>query len=199
MTSVDAFKKLLNELEPHDLVENYLLSQGALHVSDLNIGKIKNAIARKYNISNDSLEIWVVGSAKLGFSISEKRRANEFLPRYRPFSAFSDVDIAVVSPKIFERIWLELSTYAHFNTRIMPWNSDKLGDYLVHGWLRIDKAPRRARLPLCDDWGDCFRSLSANSSLGRRSIRGGLYYSKEFLIQYHCRSIIECMQEEIKK
>jgi hypothetical protein len=42
-----------------------------------------------------------VGSAKLGFSIVKKNDK----PLYRSFSLQSDIDIAIVDPQLFDRVW----------------------------------------------------------------------------------------------
>jgi hypothetical protein len=49
-------------------------------------------------------EIVLVGSAKMGFSIAPRKR-------YRPFGDLSDIDIAIVSPLLFEKIWQQVFDY----------------------------------------------------------------------------------------
>jgi len=136
--------------------------------------------------------MYVVGSAKLNFGLFEKKtRSGEILPAFRPFRPESDIDIAVASPPLFEAIWNELSAYANAKPW-MPWNSGKLGDYLVYGWLRPDHFPKGSRLRRCDDWWDTFHALSADSRLGRRTVRGALYYSLDHLKRYQLRGLNQC-------
>lgn len=49
--------------------------------------------------------VFLVGSAKLGFSIKPKRR-------YGLFNDDSDVDMAIVSPSLYERLWGEARRYS---------------------------------------------------------------------------------------
>jgi predicted nucleotidyltransferase len=49
-------------------------------------------------------DVYLVGSAKLGFSIKPKRR-------YFPFGDDSDVDLAVVSSTLYEKLWAEARRY----------------------------------------------------------------------------------------
>ena len=142
------------------------------------------------------INLWIVGSAKLGFSMTEKHASGGvILPRYRLFSPESDIDVAVVSPALFDILWNELSTYAHRVPRL-PWDSKRLGDYLVCGWLRPDCFPENVRLRKCDAWWDLFRRLSADSRFGRRKIRGGLFHSKEHMKRYLRRGLSECAISE---
>jgi len=196
MISLDEFKARLKTDELEDLVECVLLSDGALHISDENLAVISRSLASVYGVQESELNLWVVGSAKLGFSIvSKKEKDGTVLPRYRLFRADSDIDIAVVSKKISEIVWHELSRFAH-GFAFMPWNSGRLGDYMIYGWFRPDYFPRGRRLRKCDDWFDLFRQLSADVRFDRHQVRGGLFYSIEQLKLYQTRALRECIQEE---
>lgn len=177
------------------LLNEIMLGPGAKHVSNENIQHIRANIAMKYGISEEDLSVCITGSAKLGFSIVEKRRHGQNFPRYRSFSAKSDIDVAVVSKTLFEIIWTELSKRAH-RTSHLPWDSKKLGDYMVYGWLRPDHFPNDVRILKCDDWWDLFRRFSSDPRYQRRKVRGGLFYSKEQLSMYMIRSINDCLAAE---
>jgi len=168
----------------------------AAHVRPEDVDYLRARLASTFGIAPGQVNVWIVGSAKLGFSIVEKRLSDgTVLPRYRKFSADSDIDVAVVSPMIFDLIWRELSAYAHRVPRL-PWNSGQLGDYLICGWLRPDHFPIRARLRRCDDWWDLLRRLSADGRYGRRKVRGGLFHSIEHMKQYLGRALDECFASE---
>jgi hypothetical protein len=178
-----------------EIVDDVLLIDEALHVIDDNREYLRTNLAAKFGMAASCVHLWVVGSAKLGFSIVEKKKDGVVLPRYRPFSAVSDIDAAVVSPELFRIIWEELCIYAHGHPW-MPWNSGYLGDYLVYGWLRPDHFPGGHRVKSCDDWWDQFRSFSANPRFGRRSVRGALFYSLSDLRRYLRRSVQDCVHVE---
>jgi hypothetical protein len=193
---VKEFKDRARNNEVDFLLDTVLLSDGALHVSDDAIQHIEESLASKFGLQNSDIKVWIVGSAKIGFSLTEKRlRDGRRLARYRSFSPFSDVDVAVVSAHLFDILWNELSAFAHRSARL-PWDSGALGDYLVCGWLRPDHFPLNVRLRHCDDWWDLFRSLSADSRYGRRKVRGGLFYSLEQMKRYQLRALNECVVSE---
>jgi hypothetical protein len=196
MISVEAFRQKIRDNELESLLDDVLLVESAVHVPNPDIEHIRVALSEKFNISPDSISVRIVGSAKVGFALTEKRKKDGVvLPRYRLFSPESDIDVAVVSPPLFDLIWNELSTSSHRVTRL-PWDSGLLGDYLVCGWLRPDHFPIRVRLRRCDDWWDLFRSLSSDLRYGRRKVRGGLFHSMEHIRRYQNRALNECALAE---
>jgi len=189
--SPDEFKDLIPRHSDSEIVTQIVLPGAAAHVSDENIKYLSLRIAETFGVESDEVRLHVVGSAKLGFSLSEKRKKNgEILRRYRPFGSGSDIDLAIISSKVFSMIWSDLSAYAYRNAKYMPWDSKKLGDYLVHGWLRPDHFPR-ARLSRCDLWKDLFRSLSSDRRFGWKPVRGGLFYAESDMVSYYSRSVKE--------
>lgn len=196
MLTVDEFRQKIHDNEAEYLLEHVIFQEEAKHVSSENIQHLRAALADKFACPIDSIKLWIVGSAKLGFSITEKHMYGApTLPRYRDFSPTSDVDVAVVCPPIFNLIWDELSSHANQNGRL-PWDSKELGDYLVYGWLRPDTFPIKARLRRCDDWWDLFHALSADARYGRRKVRGGLFHSEDQMKRYQRRAISECLAAE---
>lgn len=197
MISVEEFRELLQSKSAYEIVNDYLICESAAHVSDVNIEYIREIISLSYNVDPKDVEVIITGSAKLGFSLCEKTKNEKTLPRYRLFSADSDIDVAVISPAIFNKIWLELSGHFH-RTTWFPKNAGRLGDYLMIGWLRPDHFPRGVRLPLCDNWWETFRKLTRDPVFGRRRISGGAFQSRAHLVQYLERSVNNCYEEEIK-
>lgn len=196
MISVEEFRTRVRSNELTLLLDEVVLAEEAVHVPVQSISKIGSALGAKYAVPAEGIYVRVVGSAKLGFSIVEKKTADgRVLPRYRSFSAGSDVDVVVVCPEIFDSVWNDLSSYAHRSPRL-PWDSGRLGDYMVCGWLRPDHFPNDVRLRRCDDWWDVFRDLSADATFGRRKIRGGLFHSIEHARKYLMRALTECARAE---
>jgi hypothetical protein len=190
--TVDDLKALLLGANLEEFVDSVVLAEKSPHFSAEQVGHVAAALSTKFATEVVPAHIHIVGSAKLGFGLFQKKtRDGEVLPALRPFRPDSDIDIAVVCPIVFELIWQELSSHANSNPW-MPWDSGKLGDYLIHGWLRPDHFPKHVRLRRCDDWWDVFYALSADSRLGRRTIRGALYYSLEQLRRYQLRGLNQC-------
>jgi len=195
MVTLEQFREYCSTNSIDDIVDNILLADDAVHISAENRTFLSEEIARVFGIKESDIRTWIVGSAKLGFSITEKKKNGQLLPRYRPFSAVSDIDIAIVSPKLFRLIWDELSMYVNGKSWI-PWDSGRLGDYMVYGWLRPDYFPTGHRIKKCDDWWDQFRKFSSDPRFNRRSVRGGLFHSVDDLRRYLRRSVLDCVRAE---
>lgn len=194
--TVDEFRQSLIGADALNVVDDMLLTPGAAHVSDDNLCYIAQSLADTYHVPVSSVEVLITGSAKLGFSLVEKiGRDSERRPRYRAFSASSDIDVAVICPPIFDTIWHELSAHLHQSVWFPP-KSGRLGDYLLAGWLRPDHFPKNVRLPHCDAWWDLFKRLSANRRFNSRRVSGGVFYSREHLRQYLSRAVRDCISSE---
>ncbi len=197
--NIEQFKERLISEDLDSMLNSILLSPDAEHVDHSQQEHIKNKLATKYNVPIEQINVIVVGSAKLGFSITEKILFDgRTLPRYRKFSFFSDIDLAIISPPIFDKIWNELTNFSH-RQAYFPWTSRKLGDYLICGWLRPDHFPTGTSLRYCDDWWDIFRDLTAKRFFGRRKVRGALFYNFDQLKKYQARSYKECLDIETSK
>lgn len=194
---IDDFKTALQENSASDVVANIILADGAEHVSPAALQYAEALIRSQFQIVNQhSLQIIVVGSAKLGFSIAEKPvLGRNPLPRYRVFDPYnSDIDLAIVCQKLYFDIWRDLSTYSH-NQTPFPWDSH-LGKYALVGWLRPDHFPRLQRPLSCLKWWELFHNLSNSTQFNRRKVRGGLYFHKDFLNQYQQRAVLSAQKAE---
>mgnify|MGYP001567753259 CR=1 FL=1 len=197
LPTLDEFRRLLTERDVSEIVNDIIISNEARHVNSGEIDHIKNAICAKFGLAIGDVEIYVVGSAKLGFSLVEKQSPdNGYQPRYREYRpGRSDVDIAVVSGKLFQILWRELAIFSH-SSRPFPWRADMLGSYMVVGWLRQDHFPKIQSPSKLTNWSEVFRELSVEKGLGYRKFSGGLYFSRSHLERYQARSVAECQSME---
>jgi hypothetical protein len=136
--------------------------------------------------------IGVVGSAKVGFSLSP----DSF---FRPFSEDSDIDVLIVDERLFDTIWSTILRW-HYPRRLWldaatdrNWAGDRRKD-LYWGWF----TPHRIRfngltLPemlkpvrdLSTSWFNAFRSLSEYREFSHRDISGRLYRTWDHARLYH--------------
>lgn len=189
---IEELKTLILSNEPREFVEQHVIGRDCLHFADDKIQLIRERIAKATGLAIQMDEIQIVGSAKLGFGLFEKKRKEQAtLPAFRSFGGDSDIDIAFTSPALFDAIWDELAEYA-LGKPWMPHRMNKLGDYFVYGWIRPDHIPREARLRTYDSWRDEIRSLTASKHFNRRKLSGAIYRDLEFLIKYQSHSIANC-------
>jgi len=177
---------------PEDFVEEHIINGSSEYFSEEQLSFVTEHLSVATGVDIRPEEIVIVGSAKLGFGLFEKtKRDGTVLPAMRPFDGDSDIDIAFACPALFDLIWNEIATYARAKPR-MPHRMDKLGDYMVYGWIRPDHIPKEARLRTFDLWNDRIRRLPVNPKMNRRKISGALYRDIEFLKKYQARGISAC-------
>lgn len=128
-------------------------------------------------------EVFIVGSAKLGFS---PRKGKEF-------DLDSDIDVAIVSEKLFDEIMINIYNYQmqlRENRRAVTDNElkvyHKFLEYCAMGWIRPDKLPTSFRVDeLKQNWFDFFNSIShGKSEVGNYQVSAAVFKGYTFLEGY---------------
>lgn len=131
---------------------------------------VRDKIANHFNLHVN--KIIVVGSAKLGYSVNPRKF-------FEPFNDKSDVDVAIVCPRLFEQYWLEMY---RAKRALLEWNElPEARKYLFRGWIRPDKLPL---MQIRNDWFDFFASIQSIEGCCPYPIRAGLYFNEQFLELY---------------
>lgn len=196
--SVSDFRSDLTSLAEMEFVERYYTTPGALHVNDESIDHIRRVIAASYGIDPSELDVRITGSAKIGFTTFDKVLDDGTeRPRYSAFDLSSDIDVTVIAPNLFQAIWLELANYSARRT-YFPWRSERLGDYLICGWLRPDHFPNAPALYQTQEWWPTFERLSRSSKFGRRKVRGALFQSFDHLLINLERIVRSARRQELE-
>jgi hypothetical protein len=133
-------------------------------------------------------EVFIVGSAKLGFSYYKGTE----------FNYDSDIDVVIVNEKLFEEFYFKITDYQYqldrqyktVDLKELKVYSDFLR-YLVKGWMRPDKLPTSFQVNLLKtEWFDFFESISyGKSEVGNYKVAAGLFKNYEYLEKYYTRSI----------
>ena len=184
-------------MDEGELVRGHIVTDDpGPHISATTLRHIEEVIRTKFQVAADQrVSAIVVGSAKLGFSFLEKRRAGVVSkPAYRRYEAgVSDIDIAIVSPVVYGKIWSDLAGMGA-RASVFP-DSSKLGRYMYHGWLRPDQfpAPKPQR---CKDWDDAYIELQQYPLLRNKRVRLALYHSQHFLEIYQQRGVRVAREQE---
>lgn len=134
-------------------------------------------------------EIYIVGSAKLGFSPSKQ---------YKLFNFESDIDVSIVSRNLFEKVMDEICKfqmeYRAARTALTERDVRNYHDFLEYsalGWMRPDKLPLPFQVnELKRSWFDFFNSLSyGKSEVGNYKVTAGLFKDYKYLELYTISSI----------
>ena len=147
-------------------------------VSDKEYQELKKNVSSNFNVSED--QVLVVGSAKLGFSLSPKKL-------YRKFNDSSDIDVVIVSSELFDNVWK--SVYHLVQEKVYWETFASFKEYHFDGWIRPDLLPPSSQFKLAKDWWEYFRKLTSSGLFGNYKISGALYKDWEFVEGYHLNNI----------
>ena len=172
-------------VHPADYIIQRYITHGSPYIlDDTPYFQLKDAVASHFSIHPTN--VYMVGSGKLGFSIKPSRR-------YQKFGEKSDIDLAIISGEMFERIWKDVFQY---QSEIGDWwqKSDVFLKYLFRGWIRPDLLPYGHSFSISKDWWDFFQELANSGNFGPYKIRAGVYHSTYFFESYQSICVDQCKQ-----
>jgi predicted nucleotidyltransferase len=158
--------------------------------------EFRKIIARKFGIPFH--EIYITGSGKLGFSPF----------KLKDFDYDSDIDVAIISPKLFENIMRDISKYqmsfrkARYVVRESELEMYHLFlEYVALGWIRPDKLPISFQMKTFKDyWFDFFQELSyGKSQVGNYKVNAGVFQSYEHLEDYIVSGLVDVRNKRLRR
>jgi len=144
--------------------------------------EFRNRIAQNFSIG--FYEVFIVGSAKFGFSYW----------KHKDFDFNSDIDVVIVNERLFEEFYKKICDYQYNLDRFYKTISiaerkeyHKFLHYLIKGWMRPDLLPTSFQMDLLKkEWWDFFNSISNNKSeVGNYDVKAGLYKNYYYLEKYY--------------
>lgn len=179
---IENFKCDFNVLSPIEIVRKRIIFGNCVILDDNSYLSLRNKIADRFDLHPN--EIIVVGSTKLGFSIAPHKR-------YKSFGDTSDIDVAVVSSDLFDKVWF--SVYEASLIKKNWFKGEDFKNYLFQGWIRPDLFPPSSRFRFRDEWWEFFRLLTQSGEFGPYKIAGGIYKSWLFLENYQTNAVNDCI------
>lgn len=190
------FKSDLISLTPAEMFARYVKIDRCMGAAEIDEGALREKIASRFNL--DLQDVIIVGSAKLGFTLTHKpasARAEE-RPVFSPFCESSDVDVAVVSDTLFDNIWKRCFEFWHssgYSYADGYWpRGRRFRDYIFRGWMRPDHLPSEGGFTYKSEWFDFFRKLTSERAAGDYRISAALYRETYFLEVYQQSAFNKC-------
>jgi hypothetical protein len=190
-TALDGFKMDFDEFrnvikkEGLEAAVNSLILRGSAFYFKGNYEKyfhFKNLLSKRLEVHTNNIEI--IGSAKLGFSLNQEKLGE-------PFGIKSDIDVAIISNRLFEHAWSELISIKDEKwldlRRKERLNLIECQSDVYWGYIRPDKVPIGTAFSKW--WWGIFEELSANTDYEKRRVRGRLFKSWERAQECYCASI----------
>ncbi|WP_397506058.1 hypothetical protein [Qipengyuania sp. R86523] len=174
-----------------DIFEQFVAPEICRAPIDFDQLALRTRIGRRWQVPVE--DVWIVGSAKLGFTLVNKSKAGVDRPAFSPFSLDSDIDVAVISNELFEHIWKLCFEFWHryrYQNAGHFWPDGRaFRDYNFRGWMRPDFLPNDADVSYRKRWFEYFRRLMSDRAAGDYRITGGLFRNREALMQYQTVAI----------
>lgn len=198
--NITEIKKDIQSLSAKDFYIKYIIKSTNWYFSEYQkasgdeilekMDTFKQIISENFGVSFHSAQI--VGSAKLGVSLSPKKRFRKFIVDSEDGKEPSDIDIAIVSRELFELIWAQLRNIRH--TCLIP-NYKALANSIFRGYIN-DKDFKDIDL-IRKDWNE--RISKANIQLQDKlsimhPISYRIYRSWEDLEDYQLDGIKELQE-----
>lgn len=182
-TRLDHFKSDVKSQTARFVVRKHIIYGDCYAINNDKYFLLRSEISEQFGVHPN--EVFVVGSAKLGFSIAPHKL-------FRHFGNESDIDIAIISTELFSRIWADVHA---FQADGGFWEKkEKFSQYLFDGWIRPDCLPPATRFAYCKEWWKFFEKLSNNGKYGPYKIAAGIYHSWYFFEAYSSRAVNICMR-----
>ncbi len=181
------FKKELNGLRSNEALLDFCRKYVLHGTPFVFLGKddefydFRKRIASKFDIPFH--EVYITGSGKLGFSPFKNK----------DFDYDSDIDIALISPSLFESIMKDIGQYQmkfRKNRAVVRAQELKMYhkflEYVALGWIRPDKLPISFQMQTFkNDWFIFFQEISyGKSEVGNYKVTAGVFKSYNHLEDY---------------
>jgi len=193
--TVDEFKTLLTTEPIPYIVKEYVFGGETYAFKDNPsiVDDLKAFLSGKLDVKEENITI--VGSAKIGFSLSPDTFS-------RKFHEESDIDIIVVDENIFNSIWFAILRWNYPRRYKLPhverrWANKRAND-VFWGWFEPGKIKFKglsfpsALKPLLDIstlWFSTFKMVSSLDGFLGRDVNGRLYRTWDHAYEYHVDSL----------
>ncbi|MDX3099041.1 hypothetical protein PV417_31825 [Streptomyces sp. ME19-03-3] len=174
--------------DPVKVVREFITHGSCVAIPGQPHALLREAVAEKLDV-HPNRDVYTVGSAKLGFSIKSGAR-------YRRFNDESDVDVAVVSPELYSRLWREARSFIADDG---IWEKGDLRWYKNNhfkGSIHPKSLPVSPLIPTAANLWELSRLLQNERAAGPYAITFVIWNDMEALEFYQATSVALCMENE---
>ncbi len=191
---VVSFKRDLQEQRIKDVIRKHITTGDPAVIPGDVYFELRRRVADQFVLHPS--EVVLVGSCRLGFSLKPKGKNRE---RYNPAGPTSDVDLAIVSPGLFDSYWDRVFDLVRRNRDWSLRHGALFTRDLFNGWMTPSQLPN---LPQFNDavlWAEFFAELTRFRLCGMRTVQARLYRSWYRLEAYQEIMVTQCRSELIAR
>lgn len=176
----DQFEAIIRARSVGDFVQEYLFDGIPYCFTEKPTlyNEFRREICTKFNVHPQNFT--VVGSAKLGFSLSPAKYGS-------PFSEISDIDVVLVSDELFQELWIQLIEFKKTTVYSLSSYHQKrfydLQAILFYGSIRLDMVTKDFQF--AKEWWEFFNRLSRDKRFGPRHVRAMIFKSWKHVSIYY--------------
>lgn len=173
---------------PETLVREFITFGNVAVLDDMTYTHIREHAGAALGV-HPIQSVYIIGSAKLGFSIKPSRR-------YGFFSDESDLDVAIVSAQIYEQLWSEARRFVRDGGL---WEGDPRNHFKndhVNAVIKPYVMPDSDLVPtkrVLFDLGSDLQRVGGSPY----PVTVAVWHSMEALEEYQLRAVRQCQQEEL--
>jgi len=172
-----------------EIVQKHILTGSPVALSPDEYFALRHEVALYFGIH--PVEVVLVGSCRIGFSLLDKPNKNR--PRYSRLQSGSDLDLVVVSARLFDQLWDAVFEYAQTN---LAFSKSREGvefrNMLFRGWVDPRGLPPVKRFTLSNRWIQFFDGLSRDRRFGNRRASARVYRDWSRLAAYQQIAVDQC-------
>lgn len=184
LSRVERFRSDLALLDGLEVIRKHITTGMPVEIEADHYYELRRVIGKEFELHPSA--VILVGSCRMGFSIRPGKCYCQAIPA-------SDLDVAMVSQKQFDRYWDAVFEYAQSDA---AWKHGKkykrFVDMLFNGWIDPRALPSVPRFKQAQRWVTFFDDLMQSRRFGPRRITARLYRSWDRLESYQQRAISSC-------
>lgn len=172
-----------------EVVQKHILTGSPVALTADEYFTLRHEVAVHFRIQ--PVEVVLIGSCRTGFSLTDKPKKRR--PRYSPVRSASDLDLVIVSARLFDQLWDDVFAYSRTDSAFP--NSPEGGKFrkmLFEGWMDPRGLPPGRRFAEAERWARFFEGPGRERRFGNRRASARVYRDWVRLAAYQQIAVDEC-------
>jgi hypothetical protein len=172
-----------------EIVQKHILTGSPVALTPDDYFALRHEVALHFAIQ--PVEVVLVGSCRTGFSLTDKPKRNR--PRFSHLQSGSDLDLVVVSLRLFDQLWEAVFDYSRTDSAFTrsP-EGTEFRNMLFWGWVDPRGLPPGRRFDLSNRWVQFFDGLGRDRRFGNRRASARVYRDWSRLAAYQQIAVDQC-------